>query len=100
MLLQPFFGFVHHRRYLATQKRGNWTRLHVWYGRVLILLGIINGGLGLQLAANTRGGTIAYGVVGGVIGMAYCVMVAKSELEKRVRHEKASEPAILAAQGC
>jgi hypothetical protein len=91
MLLQPFFGFVHHHRYLATQKPGNWTHLHVWYGRVLILLGIINGGLGLQLANNTKGGTIAYGVVGGVIGTSYCVMLIVSELKKRVR-DKSTGP--------
>lgn len=42
-----------------------WASLHVWYGRALITLGIINGGLGLRLSENTKGGEIAYGVVAG-----------------------------------
>lgn len=40
-----------------------WASLHVWYGRALVTLGIINGGLGLRLSDNTKGGEIAYGVV-------------------------------------
>lgn len=75
MILQPFFGVIHHRRFLRTGKRTRWTSLHVWYGRLLIVLGIINGGLGLQLAANTRAGEIAYGVIGGVVGLAYILSV-------------------------
>lgn len=52
-----------------------WTHVHVWYGRILIALGIVNGGLGLQLANNTRPGTITYGVAAGVIGVGYCVVM-------------------------
>lgn len=40
-----------------------------------MVLGIVNGGLGLQLAANTRNGEIAYGVVAGVVGVVYIVMM-------------------------
>lgn len=32
---------------------------------------IVNGGLGLKLAANTKNGEIAYGVVAGVVGLIY-----------------------------
>lgn len=32
-----------------------------------MILAVINGGLGLKLAANTTGGEIAYGVVAGVV---------------------------------
>ena len=38
-------------------------------------LAVINGGLGLKLAANTRGGEIAYGVIAGVVALAYVVVV-------------------------
>ena len=40
-----------------------------------MLLAIINGGLGLKLAANTNGGKIAYGVVAGVVGVCYVAFV-------------------------
>ena len=74
LLLQPFFGLAHHFRFRKTQERGILTQIHVWYGRLLILLGIINGGLGLQLAANTKGGQIAYGIVGGIFGIALIII--------------------------
>ena len=49
--------------------------MHIWYGRALFIMAIVNGGLGLQLAARlgsrTIGGEIAYGVVAGVVGLVY-----------------------------
>lgn len=36
-----------------------------------MILAVVNGGLGLKLAANTKNGEIAYGVVAGVIGLIY-----------------------------
>ena len=50
-------------------------RVHIWHGRILIILGIVNGGLGLQLADNTTSGEIAYGVVAGVIFVVYIVVL-------------------------
>ena len=41
----------------------NLRRYHRWGGRIILLLGAINGGLGLQLAADTVKGEIAYGVI-------------------------------------
>lgn len=40
-----------------------------------MILAVINGGLGLRLADNTDGGKIAYGVVAGVMGVAYIAAV-------------------------
>jgi hypothetical protein len=37
--------------------------------------GIVNGGLGLQLAGNSKGGMIGYGVVAGIVGVLYLVLV-------------------------
>lgn len=63
-LLQPILGLYQHTIYLRTGLRGIWAASHVWYGRFLIVTGIINGGLGLQLAANTSWGPkVAYIVV-------------------------------------
>ena len=39
-----------------------------------MLLAIINGGLGLQLANNSRNGKIAYAVVAAVVGVVYIAM--------------------------
>lgn len=83
LILQPFIGLTHHLRYKKTQRRGIWTRIHRWYGRALIILGMINGGLGLQLANNTTGGKIAYGVIAGISGSAFLGLIVWSELQNR-----------------
>ncbi|KAH7131462.1 integral membrane protein [Dactylonectria estremocensis] len=71
MILQPIIGLIHHRQYRKKHTQTWWTHVHVWYGRVLIFLGIITGGLGLQLATNTTGGKILYGTIGGLVSLAY-----------------------------
>lgn len=49
--------------------------MHVWFGRALITLGIINGGLGLQLSDNTRAGEIVYGIVAALVAITYVTVV-------------------------
>jgi hypothetical protein len=93
MLLQPFFGIIQHRRYLATERQGTWTLIHRWYGRVLIIMGIINGGLGLQLAANTPAGKIVYSVLGGIAGTTLCVMALAFEANRLTKKAKTESSA-------
>ncbi|KAL3447072.1 hypothetical protein BJX65DRAFT_104167 [Aspergillus insuetus] len=76
LLIQPFIGFWHHHKFKKTQSTGWWTHVHIWVGRLFLLLGIINGGTGLKLADNTTGGIIAYAVVAGVFGVAYIAIAA------------------------
>lgn len=65
LFLQPILGILHHRSY-KSKGSSIWSLPHVWWGRILITLGIINGGLGLQLSATAgRNIEIAYGVVAG-----------------------------------
>ncbi|KAL4997818.1 hypothetical protein BDV10DRAFT_185815 [Aspergillus recurvatus] len=71
LLIQPFIGFWHHHRFKKTQAAGKWTHVHIWIGRIFLLLGLINGGTGLKLADNTTGGIVAYAVVAGVFGVTY-----------------------------
>jgi hypothetical protein len=66
---------MHHLQYRKTASRTPVSLIHIWYGRALIVCGIINGGLGLQLAGNSTGGIIGYGVVAGVIAALYLVLV-------------------------
>lgn len=84
MLVQPFIGVIHHLRFKKKREPGLWTVWHIWYGRVLILLGIINGGLGLKLAGNTTGGKIAYGVVGGISGVGILILAVGMKTERKV----------------
>jgi hypothetical protein len=91
LFLQPFVGLIHHYQFRKKQERGVWTHIHVWYGRGLILLGIINGGLGLKLAANTTRGEAAYGAVGGLFGIGVILVVILFETRRLPRWTK-SEP--------
>ncbi|KAF8427895.1 hypothetical protein EV426DRAFT_529278, partial [Tirmania nivea] len=78
--LQAPMGYIHHVNYVATGKRQLWSHAHIWNGRLVMLLGIVNGGLGLDLAGIKRksfGGkvdkkwVIAYSVVAGIVGSLY-----------------------------
>jgi hypothetical protein len=58
----------------------------VWLGRLAITLGIINGGLGFQLAGRmnmcSKPGMIAYGVIAGVIWLAWVAAIVIGEKRK------------------
>ena len=82
LLLQPVLGYVHHLIYVRERKRTVWILGPIWYGRALIILAVINGGLGLQLSGNTVKGEIAYGVIAGVMFVLYLAVLAISYLRK------------------
>ncbi|TVY34017.1 hypothetical protein LOCC1_G008813, partial [Lachnellula occidentalis] len=74
-LLQPFLGLAHHFLYQKHASRTPVSHIHIWYGRILMILAVVNGGLGLRLAGNTRTGEIVYGVLAGVVGLLYVLAV-------------------------
>lgn len=83
VLLQPLLGLLHHRSFKATGRRGFWSVSHLVIGRTVIILGIINGGLGLILADDaSTGARIAYGVIGGLFGIVFLVVVLRVETKK------------------
>lgn len=88
--IQPILGTIHHRIYKAKQQRTGWAVAHVWLGRIVITLAIINGGLGLRMAANTKDGEIAYGVVAGVVWLVWMAVAIRHEV-KNARATGASE---------
>ncbi|KAF4958169.1 hypothetical protein FSARC_11053 [Fusarium sarcochroum] len=69
--LQPILGFMHHKYFVSHGKRGIVSHVHIWFGRGLMILGIINGGLGLQLASSSKAYIIAYSVIAGIAAMLY-----------------------------
>jgi hypothetical protein len=112
--LQPFTGWIHHRIFkvralaVATTNRGPrpgrtvWGRLHLWSGRALITLGIINGGLGLRLmesnpiqdAELTRDAEIGYGIAAGLVWCIYVFITVlwegvRSAQKRKMRYESA-----------
>lgn len=85
LLFQPILGVLHH---LGFKKHGNRTvisHLHIWIGRIMVTLGIVNGGLGLLLAANSRSGEIIYAVVAAVFWFVWMVAACFGEVRKATR---------------
>jgi len=95
--IQPVFGILHHMHYLKAQHRGLVSYVHIWWGRILMVLGVINGGLGLRLVKEDDGPVIAYGVISGVVFLGYIGFKAchffrrgRSTADKEARYASAS----------
>jgi hypothetical protein len=77
LAFQPILGLVHHYKFKKLNRRTVWSYGHIWFGRIAITLGMINGGLGMLLATETtffmpsQGQIIAYGVVAGIMWLAW-----------------------------
>ncbi|RAQ70845.1 cellobiose dehydrogenase [Aspergillus flavus] len=88
ILFQPAMGFLQHRYFHRTGKKSVFAYLHRWFGRSIIVLGIVNGGLGFHLARNVTstapvGAIIAYSVVAGIVGLVYALVVIVLPLRKQ-----------------
>lgn len=76
---QPLLGQLHHIMFKKHHRRTIWSQIHIWLGRAAILLGIVNGGLGLDLADNTSAGRIVYIVMAALAGVTYIAAIAYGE---------------------
>lgn len=95
IIFQPVLGFVHHVAFKKYSRRTVWSYAHLWMGRIAITLGIINGGLGLQLSERTRifspsqGAIIGYSVAAGVMWLLWVASAIYGE-RKRSRQGAAN----------
>jgi hypothetical protein len=97
LFFQPILGIIHHLGFKKHGKRRAASYAHIWLGRALITLGMINGGLGLQYAGNVGRGTyIAYGIVAGIIWLIWMVVAVFSESR---RQRKAPAPTQTVSHG-
>jgi hypothetical protein len=86
LFIQPILGILHHLSFRRNNRRGCFSTIHVWLGRIILLLGIINGGLGLLIAGNaSRGQVVAYALVSALVFVAW---VAASLLGCLKRHRR------------
>ncbi|KAI1415580.1 CBD9-like protein [Hypoxylon sp. FL1857] len=90
MVVQPVLGWVHHSYFVKHQKRGIVSHAHIWYGRALLIMGVVNGGLGLQLADASRSFFIAYIAIAAIIFAIYIASAVFGEVRRsrQVRQEK------------
>lgn len=82
VLLQPALGWFHHRQFKLYQRRTIVSYLHLVNGRLIIILGMINGGLGLKVSRAPKKFKIAYGVLAGVVGVAWLAVTVFTEVRK------------------
>jgi len=87
VLLQPVMGLIQHLHFRKTGGRSLFGSFHRWLGRVMIALGIINGGLGLHQSGPVgsknvpRGAVIVYSIVAAVVFCIYLAVVISSQLK-------------------
>jgi hypothetical protein len=84
-LIQPILGQVHHLLFKRTGGRTTVSHGHIWLGRAIIILGIVNGGLGFKLADNTNIGPIVYTIVAIIFFAAYVVATVIGERKRAKR---------------
>jgi hypothetical protein len=94
LFFQGMDGLLHHANWVKAKnnrKRTLVTYVHMWTGRVAILVGMVNGGFGLQLAGvHSKGKIAGYGVVAGISFTCLVVAIVYGE-RKRLAEEKAEK---------
>ncbi|CCD50291.1 similar to integral membrane protein [Botrytis cinerea T4] len=88
LIIQAIVGLIHHLVYRKQHVRGFLGYMHIWYGRSLLILGIICGVLGLKLARNTKGGEIVYGILAGLVAMSYFTTLVLRNMGKSVGNKE------------
>ncbi|KAI1336958.1 hypothetical protein F5Y15DRAFT_192211 [Xylariaceae sp. FL0016] len=90
LFIQPFLGVLHHARFKKLGCRTAVSHVHLWLGRLGITLGIINGGLGLQLSLAPSRAVAAYSVVAAIMWLLWLLSAILGEV-RRSRARRASE---------
>jgi Eukaryotic cytochrome b561 len=92
LLIQPLFGLIALLRSRKHKRRGISGLLHAWLGRGIVILGMINGGLGLLIAGNaTRREIVAYSIIASII-FVFWVLAAMLGALKRHRKDVPRKP--------
>jgi hypothetical protein len=100
LFFQPILGYVHHVKFKRHSRRTVWSYGHLWLGRIVITLGMINGGLGMLLASDapaflsfrpTQGQVIAYGVITGIMWLAWVTAAVVGERRRKKVPKAAKE---------
>ncbi|KAF2210902.1 hypothetical protein CERZMDRAFT_113053 [Cercospora zeae-maydis SCOH1-5] len=98
LFTQPVTGLMHHRLFKSRGGRTIFSFVHLGIGRAAIILGIINGGLGLLLAGAASSVKIAYAVCAAVVGVTYIASAVFGEV-KRTRSPTYPEAQLAQAKG-
>ena len=95
IVVQLFLGYYHHHRFIRDRpsSRRWFTHAHLWLGRIVIVLGLANGGCGLLLAPVATKYAVIWWVVCGALAIIYAVISIIAGLSTRAsRSKRAGEP--------
>ncbi|KAK3688248.1 hypothetical protein B0T22DRAFT_459034 [Podospora appendiculata] len=93
LLVQPVLGLVHHRVFVRVRQRQVWSYFHIFNGRVAVTLGIVNGGLGMNLAGASADRLRVYIIVAAVVWSVWMVVALWAEV-RRARGGRLTESAL------
>ncbi|KAI1360390.1 hypothetical protein F5Y08DRAFT_317497 [Xylaria arbuscula] len=91
VIAQLVLGFLHHRMYKKTQQPTKLAPIHVWLGRFVILLGIVNGFTGFPLALSPSYDYALLGVVSFVLPVFLLILAAGKIFRKLMKKAKQSD---------
>jgi len=98
VLFQPAMGLYQHLHYHKTGGRTIFGVLHRWLGRSMIILGIVNGGLGWQLTHNS-GAYTPYAVVAAIVFLIYISVLVFAWYKSRKSGDLEDEKALRQRRG-
>lgn len=97
----PIMGWFQHSYFRKNKRRGPWGYAHLWLGRVLILFGVINGGIGINAVEGLEfpgapSYIKLYIAISVVMGVLYAITILVTAILKRrkVAEEEKIEPPI------
>ena len=95
LIIQPIGGWLAHKLYKSRQRITIVHYAHRWIGRIFLVLGAINAGLGLELSHVSKRYEIAYGLVAAFFFALWAVACifnwgqSKKDVNKETGGEKA-----------
>ncbi|KAI1348924.1 hypothetical protein F5Y01DRAFT_290746 [Xylaria sp. FL0043] len=97
VIAQLVLGILHHRIYKKTQQPTKLAPIHVWLGRLVILLGIVNGFTGFPLALSPTYDFALLGVVSFVLPV-FLLTLAAGKIFKKIM-QRAKQPELEPSNG-
>ena len=83
ILLQWGMGFWHHLQYKKTKAPTRFGAVHRYFGFIVILLAIINGGIGLDWSYASTGAIVGYSVGVAVVSLVFVGLLVWARLKPR-----------------
>ncbi|KAH8671427.1 hypothetical protein BX600DRAFT_459035 [Xylariales sp. PMI_506] len=88
VLAQFVLGFMHHRIYKKTEQPTKLAPVHVWLGRLIVLLAVINAFLGFRFALSPQYNWILAGLVIFIFPAVAVIVITKNFFMKRLNRDK------------